>query len=593
MNEPDFALLTEKYLDGSLTSAERRELIGFLLAHRERQHDFAEQVRQHLRLTAQMRPCDRAEARKTAEIILDVIEKESHSVPRIRPPVIEEPTLKETIQAVWRGLRAPRDSGEYKFARFMLWRLCGPGPLALGLGVLMIVLMVTYEVGDHNRSLDEGITVVLREPTEMEPGSETAIDNSFPDLPLNNTVLTGPAIDPAFTDPSAGTVVDAGPISTPGTGGEDTTPLAHGPAPQMISGTRVLASITPGRSAPGRRVALLKFSAPPGVEESVRKALSWLKAQQQPDGAWNGTDRVAMTGLALLTFLAHGETPSSTEFGETVERAIRYLLGSQQKDGSFSKNIYAHAIAVTAIGEASAMTRMMVLGEATDRGLAVILRGQQDSGGYDYNYGKGVRTDTSVTGWQLQAMKSAVLAGNTDARLIAAIRRGVEFLKSQAWATDGSGFVYASIPGQQAGAGGTWSMTAVGSLCLSLLAHEKQGGLIRQSLKRLDVSYPPWEAAGQKKPVYGWYYATQAKFHAGGHDWAEWNHHFARDLMASQTADGHWEEGDHDNGSHVYTTTLSTLMLEVYYRYLPSYAWNTKAGVTEKDLSSEVNVEVH
>jgi hypothetical protein len=63
--------------------------------------------------------------------------------------------------------------------------------------------------------------------------------------------------------------------------------------------------------------------------------------------------------------------------------------------------------------------------------------------------------------------------------------------------------------------------------------------------------------------------------------------------MASQTADGHWEEGDHDSGSHVYTTTLSTLMLEVYYRYLPSYSWSAKAGAPEKDLSSEVNVEVH
>ena len=238
------------------------------------------------------------------------------------------------------------------------------------------------------------------------------------------------------------------------------------------------------------------------------------------------------------------------------------------------------------------MTRIMILGEATDRGLGVILRGQQDSGGYDYGYGKGGRSDTSVTGWQLQAMKSAVLAGNTDTRLAASINRGVDFLKRQAWALDGSGFVYASIPGQSAGAGGTWSMTAVGSLCLSLLAHQEQGGLIRQSLKRLELSYPPWDAADQKKPVYSWYYATQAKFHAGGHDWSEWNHHFARDLMTSQKADGHWEGGDHDSGSHVYTTTLSTLMLEVYYRYLPSYAWNSTGGVGEKDLSSEVNVEV-
>ena len=135
-------------------------------------------------------------------------------------------------------------------------------------------------------------------------------------------------------------------------------------------------------------------------------------------------------------------------------------------------------------------------------------------------------------------------------------------------------------------------MTAVGSLCLSLLAHKEQGGLIRQSLKRLEGAVPEWEGADQKKPVYGWYYATQAKFHAGGEDWSDWNRHFARVLMRSQGQDGHWENGDHDNGSHVYTTTLSTLMLEVYYRYLPSYAWSAGGGATAKDLSSEVNVEV-
>ena len=592
MNEPEFALLTEKYLDGSLTAPERRELIEFLLAHPERQHDFAEQVRQHLRLTAQMRPCDHAEARKTAEIILDVIEKESHSAPRVRPPVIVEPTLMETIQAVWRGLRAPRESGEYKFARFMLWRLCGPGPLAVGLSLVLIVILVTFEVGDKDQPADEGITVILRDTPVIEPGSDPAIDNSLTDIPVDPSAGGEPVIDPALTDPSAGSVANLDPVSIPAPGEADPASRSPEGAPRLNPSTRILASIAPGRTEAGRSAALRRYSAPAGVEESVLKSLRWLKEQQRPDGAWNGTDRAAMTGLAVLTYLAHGETPSSKEFGETVERAIRYLLGCQKPDGSFTDNVYAHAIAVTAMGEASAMTRMMILSEATDRGLGVILRGQQESGGYDYGYGKGVRSDTSVTGWQLQAMKSAVLAGITDTRLEAAIRQGVAFLKAQAWASDGSGFVYASIPGQSSGSGGTWSMTAVGSLCLSLLAHQEQGGLIQKSLKRLEQSSPLWEVADQKKPVYGWYYATQAKFHAGGQDWADWNRHFVRDLMASQKPDGHWENGDHDDGSQVYTTTLSTLMLEVYYRYLPSYAWSAGVGVAEKDLASEVNVDV-
>lgn len=592
MNESEFALLTEKYLEKSLSSAERRTLIEFLLAHRDRQHDFAEQVRQHLRLRAQMRPCDHDEARKTAEIILDVIEKETLPVSRVRPPVIVEPTLGETIRAVWRGLRAPRDSGEYKFARFMLWRLCGPGPLAIGLSLLLIFLLITFVVEERNRPPEEGITVILRETPEVVQGGSTVIDEHLPD-PVVDPATAQPVVDPHLTEPSVDTHSEADFVSPPTDGEDETTPPLLGLAPRLSPSTRILEHVAPGRTISGRKDALISYGAPAGLEDSVLKALRWLKEQQRPDGAWEGTERAAMTGLALLTYLAHGETPAdSPEFGVTVERAIRYLLSSQRPDGSFSANVYAHAIVVTAVGEAAAMTRMMMLNEATDRGLAVILKGQQESGGYDYNYGKGIRSDTSVTGWQLQAMKSAVLAGNTDARLTAAIRKGVAFLKNQAWATDGSGFVYASIPGREAGSGGTWSMTAVGSLCLSLLAQGDQRGMLQQSLKRLDVSYPPWIADDQKKPAYGWYYATQAKFHAGGREWTEWNRHFARDLMASQKEDGHWENGDHDSGSHVYTTTLSTLMLEVYYRYLPSYVWNTKTGMAEKELSSEVKVEV-
>jgi hypothetical protein len=35
----------------------------------------------------------------------------------------------------------------------------------------------------------------------------------------------------------------------------------------------------------------------------------------------------------LLAFLAHNETPASPEFGTTVEKAMKYLVGAQGKDG--------------------------------------------------------------------------------------------------------------------------------------------------------------------------------------------------------------------------------------------------------------------
>ena len=43
-----------------------------------------------------------------------------------------------------------------------------------------------------------------------------------------------------------------------------------------------------------------------------------------------------------------------------------------------------------------------------------------------------------------------------------------------------------------------------------------------------------------------------------------------RALTTSQKLDGHWENGDYESGTWVYTTTMSALMLEVYYRYPPA-----------------------
>ena len=40
-----------------------------------------------------------------------------------------------------------------------------------------------------------------------------------------------------------------------------------------------------------------------------------------------------MTGLALLAYHGHYETPLSPEFGETVQNAIDYLIANGQKNG--------------------------------------------------------------------------------------------------------------------------------------------------------------------------------------------------------------------------------------------------------------------
>ena len=110
-------------------------------------------------------------------------------------------------------------------------------------------------------------------------------------------------------------------------------------------------------------------------------------------------------------------------------------------------------------------------------------------------------------------------------------------------------------------------------------------------MKILQNAELEWPATG-KANVYTSYYVAQAKFQSGNQvDWMRWNLHMQKVLLAKQHPDGHWEQGDYDNGSHVYTTTLCTLMLEVYYRYLPSYAHRTEPVPTKKIASGDIPID--
>ena len=47
--------------------------------------------------------------------------------------------------------------------------------------------------------------------------------------------------------------------------------------------------------------------------------------------------------------------------------------------------------------------------------------------------------------------------------------------------------------------------------------------------------------------------------------------HFQQTVYGHQAEDGHWSHGNHFHGdTDIYRTTMAILMLEVYYRYMPS-----------------------
>lgn len=354
----------------------------------------------------------------------------------------------------------------------------------------------------------------------------------------------------------------------------------------------VMRGLYASRSDEGRQNALNRHAGHWGrqTEPAVLRALEWLKQEQHPDGSWDEKYPVALTSMSLLTYLAHGETPSSEKYGETVEKAIRYLVETQREDGSFDKpggnDVYGHGVATYAISEAYGLTRIPALKVAMEKAVKIIIDGQQPGGGWDYFFKQNTRRDTSVAGWFVQALKAARLADADIPGLDEALAKAAKDLKSAQKAN--GRFWYSNNPDT-----GTIGLTGLGVLCLQLMGQAEDEATVK-GLEYL-VSYNglevDWASRGSW-PLYGWYYITQALFHDGS-KFNTWNDKFAEEFVRNQSEDGSWTPPpDEEKYGRVYGTTLAALTLQVYYRLLPTFQERAVDVESEDDAPDELLIEV-
>jgi hypothetical protein len=215
--------------------------------------------------------------------------------------------------------------------------------------------------------------------------------------------------------------------------------------------------------------------------------------------------------------------------------------------------------------------------------VALIVKSQCENGSWNYGYNttpgadpaKRPFGDLSISGWNIQALKAAHNAGVKVENLDACMRKGLVF--TRAVHDDKSHKFGYSVKG-----GGSDALVGVGILCMQFLgagdAKEVRGALGTAKNFKCDWS------KGNGGSSYAWYYITQAMFQAGGSHWVGWNREFREEIIKHQKADGHWPVpgGDSDapgealgvkdpKDSPVYHTTLLCMMLEVYYRFLPTF----------------------
>lgn len=463
-------------------------------------------------------------------------------------------SFREKWQKVSRGLKAPKDSGEYKYAVFELQRVFGPGTVSVSIMVILLLAMILIKTTGDSAPPELEVTMMDPETTELEEIVEEKIIE--PEETLES-------LEPSDEMSEVNDVV----TEAQSFGDESTDDLVPAAA-DIIKSPLVLKGLYGNRSAGGRSAAAGKYGGggAGGALTAVLKALRWLKANQNEDGSWTGADaRTAMTGLALLCYMAHGETPASDEFGPTVEKAIRYLLYAQAPNGRFkscgNNYVYGHAIATYGLAETYGMTKIVMVKDPVGKGLQVIIDGQQPGGAWDYEYAKGTRRDLSVSAWQIQALKAAKMAGIENEALEPAIEKAMLGLKSF---SAGQGYLsYGEKPDPSP------TLTGAGVLCMQLLG-KAADPLARDGINALQNMEPRWEDAPHNN-TYAWYYITQANFQNGGGQWEKWNKQMLPMLVKNQSSDGHWDRAGTLESCPVYDTTLCCLCLEVYYRYLPTF----------------------
>ncbi len=344
-----------------------------------------------------------------------------------------------------------------------------------------------------------------------------------------------------------------------------------------------------------------------GTEKAVEMGLDYYARNQFPDGRWSlhelppdarheddALGRMksdsAATGLALLSYLGAGYTHLDEKHRGSVKRGLDWLVRNQKEDGDlFGKaggtsyaRFYSHGIATMALCEAYGMTKDPELREPARKAVDYILKHQHpERGGWRYRPGE--ESDTSVTGWQMMALKSAQMAGLDvpDKAL-----KGIDHWLDLAENPGGDGrYVYnpyAKKDEQLEGRKPSRAMTAEAMLMRMYLGYNRDDPKLIAGAEYLKKNLP---AVGTKdrslRDCYYWYYATQAMFHMQGDYWKAWNDNLRPLAQRSQIEEGplagSWHPKDpvpdrwgHAGGRH-YVTGMHLLMLEVYYRHLPLF----------------------
>lgn len=297
---------------------------------------------------------------------------------------------------------------------------------------------------------------------------------------------------------------------------------------------------------------------------AVQSGLAWLAAHQASDGSYGGLSHygphVGITGLAGLAFISDGNTPGRGRYGEVVERALAFVLAHSSESGLLAAEtshgpMYGHGFATLFLAEVYGMTGRPDLRETLRKAVRLIVRTQNDEGGWRY---QPVRhdADLSVTICQVMALRAARNGGiHVDRRLI---DHAIEYVKASQ--NPDGGFRYMLNSG-----GSAFARSAAGVAALQY-AGVYGGEEIGRGLEYVKRFTPPQEQTVGHY-FYGHYYAAQAMFLAGDQYWVVWWPAIRAELLEKQNSEGFWR----GQAGQEYGTAMALIILQMPNRLLPIF----------------------
>ncbi len=364
--------------------------------------------------------------------------------------------------------------------------------------------------------------------------------------------------------------------------------------------------------------------------EEMRQLCTPGKPCIPPDHALTPHFNEGLTGLALLCFLGAGLSHESKQtivdtamgkrhrLGEVVKNGLKWLKERQHEDGSFAATpglLYNDILATMAMTEAYGLTGSRAWKEPAERGIQFLIKAQKPNPddpaglwGWRYfsraqidddrtagritdaeHYVKLRDADISVTCWVVMALKSAEIGGIEVPHEV--YDGAMAFTE---WVSTPDGLAgYLSPEGAGKKVTGprdnytyhTATMSALSMLVRTFSRKDLDDPFLDAAAKQIVKDLPEVSKDKLSIDYYYWYYASLALNQFDGPDsprktnkyWGPWNEAMKDAVLELQDqsaerdlcARGGWLVDDRWShaGGAIYNTALSTLTLEVYYRF--------------------------